>query len=112
MPTPMDSENLISAVTNLQLLAALVVDLGADAECREDSLTQAPAPEPAATSAAALQAKGGHHAMMATDFRICMRVDEKHAISWFTLANHCDQTAARYQRLAALQSGTETAILR
>jgi hypothetical protein len=50
--------------------------------------------------------------MMATDFRICMRVDEKHAFSWFTLANHCDQTAARYQRLAALQSGTETAILR
>jgi len=70
----------------------------------------APAPESTATSAAALQTKADHHAMMAADYRIRMRADEKHAISWFTLANHCDQKADSYHRLAVLQSSTEPVI--
>jgi hypothetical protein len=37
---PMDSSVLIAQVSNLPLLAALVVDPGADVECREDSLSQ------------------------------------------------------------------------
>jgi hypothetical protein len=39
-PNPMDSWNLISQVHNLPLLAALVVDPGADPECREFSLSR------------------------------------------------------------------------
>jgi hypothetical protein len=70
----------------------------------------APAPESAATSAAALQATSDRHAVMAADYRIRMRADEKHASSWFTLANHCDQKGVSYQRLAVLQSGTEPAL--
>ena len=66
----------------------------------------APAPESTATSAAALETKADHHAMMAADYRIRMRADEKHAISWFTLANHCDQRADGYYGLAVLRSGT------
>lgn len=38
IPGPMD--NLIAQVSNLPLLAALVVDPGADPECREDALSQ------------------------------------------------------------------------
>jgi hypothetical protein len=38
--SPMDSDDLISKVTNLSLLAALVVDPKADPECREDALSQ------------------------------------------------------------------------
>lgn len=38
--SPMDSRDLISNVTNLPLLAALVVDPKADPECREDALSQ------------------------------------------------------------------------
>jgi len=39
-PGPMDSSTLIAQVSNLPLLAALVVDPGADPECREDALLQ------------------------------------------------------------------------
>jgi hypothetical protein len=44
--------------------------------------------------------------MMAADYRARMRVDEKHAIQWFTLANRLDQEAQRY-RMAALAAGAE-----
>lgn len=39
-PEPMDSHGLIAQVSNLPLLATLVVDPGADTECREDALFQ------------------------------------------------------------------------
>jgi hypothetical protein len=39
-PNPMDSWDLIAQVNNLPLLAALVVDPGADPECREYSLSR------------------------------------------------------------------------
>ena len=39
-PNPMDSWDLIAQVNNLPLLAALVVDSGADPECREDALSR------------------------------------------------------------------------
>jgi hypothetical protein len=39
-PGPMDSSTLIAQVSNLPLLATLVVDPGADPECREDALSQ------------------------------------------------------------------------
>ena len=39
-PDPMDSWDLIAGVNNLPLLAALVVDPGTDAECREDALSR------------------------------------------------------------------------
>jgi hypothetical protein len=39
-PNPMDSWDLIAQVNNLPLLAALVVDPGADPECREFALSQ------------------------------------------------------------------------
>jgi hypothetical protein len=39
-PNPMDSWDLIAQVNNLPLLAALVVDAGADPECREFSLSR------------------------------------------------------------------------
>jgi hypothetical protein len=37
---PMESSVLIAQMSNLPLLAALVVDAGADSECREDALSQ------------------------------------------------------------------------
>jgi len=40
IPGPMDSRSLIAQVSNLPLLAALVVDPGSDPECREDVLSQ------------------------------------------------------------------------
>jgi hypothetical protein len=39
-PNPMDSWDLIAQVNNLPLLVALVVDPGADFECREDALSR------------------------------------------------------------------------
>jgi hypothetical protein len=38
LPGPMDSRDLIAQVSNLPFLAGLVVDPGADPECREDAL--------------------------------------------------------------------------
>jgi hypothetical protein len=66
----------------------------------------APPTNTVAITAADLQAKADHHAMMAADYRARMRVDEKHAIQWFTLANRLDQEAQRY-RMAALAAGAE-----
>jgi hypothetical protein len=71
------------------------------------TLALAAAPtQPVATTAADLQAKADHHATMAADYRARAKTDSKHAISWFTLANHCDQKAQAY-RVAALQLGAE-----
>lgn len=39
-PNPMDSSDLIAQVNNLPLLATLVIDPGADPECRDYALTQ------------------------------------------------------------------------
>jgi hypothetical protein len=39
-PNPVDSWDLIAQIKNLPLLAALVVDAGADPECREDALSR------------------------------------------------------------------------
>jgi len=39
-PNPMDSWDLMAQINNLPLLAALVVDLGADPECREEALSR------------------------------------------------------------------------
>ena len=101
-------KNFVSTFTRAGAIAALAISSIA-------SMTAgfaAPMPESTATSDAALQANPGHHTMMAADYRTLMRTDQKHGISWFTLANHCDEKAGRYQRLAALQTGIESAILR
>jgi len=39
-PNPVDSWDLMAQINNLPLLAALVVDAGADPECREDALSR------------------------------------------------------------------------
>jgi len=66
----------------------------------------APPTQSVAATAADLQAKADHHAMMAADYRDRAKTDSKHAISWFTMANHCDQKAQAY-RIAALETGAE-----
>lgn len=59
---------------------------------------------PAATpTAAELQAKADQHTMMAADYRARMQADPKHAIAYFTQANHCDKQALKF-RTAALQA--------
>jgi hypothetical protein len=90
-------------LTNVGAIAALVVSSYA---LTSAALAETPATSSTST-AAELQAKADHHAMMAADYRARMRVDDKHAITWFTMANHCDQKAQAYH-LAALQAaGTE-----
>src|SRR5258708_37730350 len=71
------------------------------------TLAACAAPRVASTASAAdLQAKSDYYANTAADYRARMRVDEKHAIQWFTLANRWDQTAQAY-RMAALAAGAE-----
>ena len=57
---------------------------------------------PDQSDAATLLSKADHHATMADYYRERMRTEPKHAISYFTLANHCDQKAQAF-RTAALQ---------
>lgn len=57
-------------------------------------------------SAADLQTQSDYYAKVAADYRARMRIDEKHAIGWFTLANRWDQKAQAYH-LAAGQAGAE-----
>jgi hypothetical protein len=66
----------------------------------------APPTAAVAATSADLLAKADHHAMMAANYRARATADSKHAVAWFTLANHCDQKAQAY-RVAALGAGTE-----
>jgi hypothetical protein len=59
------------------------------------------------TAAEGLHAETAHHAMMAADYRARMRTDEKHAIVWFTQANHCDQKAEQL-RVASRQTDDQS----
>ncbi len=101
-------KNFASTFTKAGTIAALAVSSMASMT----AALAAPAPGSSAMSAAALEANAGQHTMMAADYRARMRTDVKHAISWFTLANHCDQKADRYQRLAALKLAAEPTISR
>jgi hypothetical protein len=63
-----------------------------------------PPPNTTSTTSADLLAQADHHAMMAAYYRARARADEKHAIQWFTMANHCDQKERAF-RTAALGTG-------
>jgi len=93
---------LTHTLTQLGAIAALAVGSNA----LTTLVLAAPPTQSVATTAADLQATADHHAIMAADYRARAKTDSKHAISWFTLANHCDQKAERYQ-MAALQAGAE-----
>ncbi len=60
----------------------------------------APPQETVTVRAAALQAKADHHSELATLYRARAMPGSKQLITYFTMANHCDQLAAR-ERLAA-----------
>jgi hypothetical protein len=78
-------------------VGSLVLTLAACAAPRVDSTA----------SAADLQAKADHYAMMAADYRARARVDDKREAQWLTLAYRSDQKAQAY-RVAALR-GAEPA---
>ena len=67
-------------------------------------------PTAATTSAeaAVFEAKAEHLARMATYYRQRARAhpEDKHEITWLTLANRCDEEAAHYHRLAAREAGS------
>jgi hypothetical protein len=63
------------------------------------------ADSPERADPARLLAQADHHSRMAEDYRARMRTDPKHAISWFTMANHCDRHAQALRTAAAEVSG-------
>lgn len=71
------------------------------------SVAPAAHPDTVAKTAADLQAKADHHAEMAAWYRARAAEGGKHAIQWFTMANHCDREAHRYQVAAAAAAGAE-----
>ena len=50
--------------------------------------------------AAEFEARAAHYAQMAADYRARIDPASKHAISYFTLANYCEQHAERYRKAA------------
>jgi hypothetical protein len=50
--------------------------------------------------AAQLEAKADHHAKMAADYRAQIVAGTKQAITFYTMANHCDERAERYRKAA------------
>jgi hypothetical protein len=64
----------------------------------------APPNNTVAITAADLQAKADHYLRMEAYYRARMRVDEKHSIQLFTLANYCYHKAQTF-RMAALDTG-------
>jgi hypothetical protein len=65
----------------------------------------APPSSTVAITAADIQAKADRYAKMEAYYRARMRVDEKHSIQLFTLANYCYHKAQTL-RMAALDTGT------
>jgi len=59
------------------------------------------AASPKSSDPARLLAQADHHSTMAEDYRARMRTDPKHAISWFTMANHCDRHSQSLRTAAA-----------
>jgi hypothetical protein len=64
----------------------------------------APPQETVTVRAAALQAEADRHAERAAFYRERAVLGSKQLITYFTLANHCEQEANRY-RLAASETG-------
>jgi parvulin-like peptidyl-prolyl isomerase len=85
--------------TLIKLSSVAALALGSVAVTSAGFATSAPT----VTAVENLQAQTAHHAMMAADYRARMRTDEKHAIIWFTQANHCDQKAEQL-RVASRQA--------
>ena len=50
--------------------------------------------------AAQLEAQADHHAKMAADHRAQIVAGTKQAITFYTMANHCDERAERYRKAA------------
>ena len=63
---------------------------------------------PEKSDAATLLSKADHHTTMADYYRERMRSDPKHAISYFTMANHCDQKAQALRTVALQVQGDPT----
>jgi hypothetical protein len=84
----------LSAVTALAVLASVLTPV----------VWAAPPGETVTVRAADLQAKADHHAELAAFYRERATPWSKHLITYFTMANHCDQLANRY-RTAALEAG-------
>ncbi len=75
-------------------LAALTLSPGVWAAPSQDTIT---------VRAASLQAKAEHHAQLAAFYRERAVLGSKQLITYFTMANHCEQLAKRY-RLAAAEA--------
>ena len=86
-------------LTNAAVMTALV--LGSYA--LTSTAFAAPADTASKNTAAELLAKADHHEMMAANYRARMQADPKHAIAYFTQANHCEKEAQAF-RTAALQA--------
>ena len=86
-------------LTNAAVMTALVLGTYA----LTSTAFAAPPDTASKNTAAELLAKADHHEMMAANYRARMQADPKHAIVYFTQANHCDKEAQAF-RTAALQA--------
>ena len=66
----------------------------------------APPANTVAITTADLQAKADHYAKMEAYYRARMRLDEKHSIQLFTLANYSYHKAQAYRMAALASAGT------
>ncbi|MHB8811735.1 MAG: hypothetical protein ACYDAE_00540 [Steroidobacteraceae bacterium] len=98
-----------ASVTGAFLLASSSVIQSAP--CTTAKASVSPIPATAAVSAneaTMLAGKAKYYARMAAYYRrrALAHPYAKHEITWLTLANRCDQEAARYHRLAAREAAS------
>ena len=84
-----------------RLTALRMAALGTLAAGAFTTAVPAIAASPKSADPARLLAQADHHSTMAEDYRARMRTDPKHAISWFTMANHCDRHSQSLRTAAA-----------
>jgi len=94
----------MSRFTHTLIKAAAIATLAVGSYALPALALAAPPDNTVAITAADLQTKADHYAKMEAYYRARMRVDEKHSIEMFTLANHWYHKAQAL-RMAALDTG-------
>ena len=105
------THSILGSATRANVIGAILLAASFAIQAAPQPAPNVPASATAATAsakeAAAFEARAESYARMAAYYRQRVRahLDGKHEVTWFTLANRCDEQAAHYRQLAARAAG-------
>ena len=102
------THSILGSATRANLIGVLLLASSFALQAASLPPPASPTAPTASAEAAVFEAKAEHLARMATYYRQRARAhpEDKHEITWLTLANRCDEEAEHYHRLAAREAGS------